>query len=92
MSLGRDSLLACVAVWAIACAQPTRSQVTVTVKNPIHLARARETIAVRLADVKRLLPSEDLRRVHVRDQRTGQDLLTQAVGEDGDGAASWSVW
>lgn len=86
MSIGRDSLLACVAVCAIAGAQPVRSQVTVTVKNPIHLARASETIAVRAADLKRLLGIDDPRRVHVRDQRTGQGLLTQAVDEDGDGA------
>src|SRR5215813_12619458 len=86
MSVGRDSLLACVAVCAIAGAQPVRSQVTVTVKNPIHLARANETIAVRAADLKRLLGIDDPRRVHVRDPSTGQDLLTQAVDEDGDGA------
>lgn len=86
MSLRRHSFLALVAVWAIATAQPGASQVTVTVRNPIHLARVRETIAVRVADLRRLLTIDDIRRVHVRDQRTGQDLLTQAVDEDGDGA------
>jgi len=86
MSLRRDSLLACIAVWAIATAQPGSSQATVTVKNPVHLARVRETIAVRAADLRRWLTIDDLRRVHVRDPRTGQDLLTQAVDEDGDGA------
>lgn len=85
MSLRRDSLLAWVVVCAMACSQPVRSQVTVTVRNPIHLARASETIAVGAADLKRLLATDDIRRIHVRDQRSGQDLLTQAVDEDGDG-------
>jgi hypothetical protein len=86
MSLRPESWLAYVAVFAAACTPTARSQVTVTVKNPIHLARASETIAVRAADLKRLLEIDDIRRVHVRDQRSGQDLLTQAVDEDGDGA------
>src|SRR5215469_7682901 len=88
MSMRRNSLLSYVAVFALAtaCTPTAPSQVTVTVQNPIQLARASETIAVRAADLKRLLKIDDIRRVHVRDQRSGQDLLTQAVDEDGDGA------
>jgi len=88
MSMRRNSLLSYVAVFALAtaCTPTAPSQVTVSVQNPIQLARASETIAVRAADLKRLLKIDDIRRVHVRDQRSGQDLLTQAVDEDGDGA------
>jgi hypothetical protein len=61
-------------------------RITVSVHNPIDLARPRETISLPASDLRRLLAVDDIRRVHVRDGRSGQDLLTQAVDDDGDGA------
>jgi pectinesterase len=59
--------------------------VTVTVRNSTNLARPSETIVLQIADLRRLLPVDDIRRVHVRDERSGQDLLTQAVDTNDDG-------
>ena len=61
------------------------SQLTVTVRNRISIARPSETVSLRADDLHRLLAIDDIRRVHVRDLRTGQDLLTQAIDDDGDG-------
>ena len=61
------------------------SQVTVTVRNPSNIARPSETVSLHAADLHRLLAIDDIRRVHVRDVRTGQDLLTQAIDDNGDG-------
>ena len=62
------------------------SQVTVTVRNPIALARPSETVSLKAAELQRLLSVKDIHLVHVRDTRSGQDLLTQALDDDGDGA------
>ncbi|MGA2483173.1 MAG: DUF4861 family protein [Candidatus Acidiferrales bacterium] len=59
--------------------------VTVTVRNPIDVARPSETVVLRAADLRRLLTVDDIRRVHVYDQLSGQDLLTQAVDTNDDG-------
>ncbi len=64
---------------------PLLGQVSVTVRNPIAVARRAETISLKAAELKSLLPFDDLRRVHVRDSRTGTGLLTQAADDDGDG-------
>lgn len=58
---------------------------TVTVANPIDLPRPSETIVLALPDIKRVLPFEDPHTIHARDDRTGQDLLTQIVDLDDDG-------
>src|SRR5579884_2686345 len=61
------------------------SPVIVTVRNPVNLPRPSETITVQASALKQFLSADDIRRVHVRDTRSGQDLLTQAVDDDGDG-------
>lgn len=66
-------------------AAATSPGATVTVRNPIDLARPSETVALQAADLRRLLSVDDIRRVHVRDERCGQDLLTQAVDTNDDG-------
>lgn len=79
-------LFAAFCLCTIAAAQPSRAlQAIVSVRNPIPLTRPNETIAIQANELKRVLPFDDIRRVHVRDQRSGQELLTQAVDEDGDG-------
>jgi Domain of unknown function (DUF4861) len=62
------------------------SSVVVAVRNPTNLARSSETIALQVSTLHRLLSVDDVRRVHVRDVQSGQDLLTQAVDTTGDGA------
>ena len=64
---------------------PLFCQVTVSIHNPINLDRPDETISLKAAELKASLAVDDLRRVHVRDPRSGKDLLTQAVDDDGDG-------
>ncbi len=59
--------------------------VTITVRNPIDLVRPSETIVLQAADLRRLLFVDDIRRIHVRDELSGQDLLTQAVDANDDG-------
>ncbi|MGB7623881.1 MAG: DUF4861 domain-containing protein [Terriglobia bacterium] len=66
-------------------AVPASSSAEVTVRNAINLPRPAETIVLQAADLGRLLPVDDLRRVHVRDERTGQERLTQAVDTNDDG-------
>ncbi len=64
------------------CAGQSAS-VTVTVKNPIDLARSSETIVLNAADLRRLLAVDDVRKVHIRDA-AGKDVLTQAVDNNDD--------
>ncbi len=58
----------------------------VTVRNPIQLTRSNETISIQANELKKALSVDDIRRVHVRDQKDGHDLLTQAVDDDGNGS------
>ena len=57
----------------------------VTVRNPAAIARAAETIVVSGAELSKVLAVDDLRKVHVRDDASGQDLLVQAIDQDDDG-------
>jgi pectinesterase len=57
----------------------------VVARNPIDLARPSETIALQAAELRALLAVDDVRRVHVRDERSGKDLLVQAVDTNDDG-------
>jgi Domain of unknown function (DUF4861) len=58
---------------------------TVTVRNPIDLARANETIVLDAAQLRMLLPVDDVRKVHVRAEGADKDLLVQAVDTNDDG-------
>ncbi len=57
----------------------------VTVKNPLDLSRPSETIVLQVAGLQKLLPVDDVRKVHVRDAASGMDLLIQAVDVNDDG-------
>ncbi len=57
----------------------------VTVKNPIELARPSETIVLRAAELRQLLGVDDVRKIHVRDRKSGQEVLIQAVDINDDG-------
>ena len=63
------------------------SSATVTVKNPIDIARSSETIVLDAAELRRILGVDDVRRVHVRDARSSQDMLVQAVDLNDDGTS-----
>jgi hypothetical protein len=58
---------------------------TVTVRNPIEIARPNETIVLDAAQLRTLLPVDDVRKVHVRAEGSGKDLLVQAVDTNDDG-------
>ncbi len=72
---------------AVLLAQGTAQQapVAVTVTNPGDMTRPSETIVLPAADVQRAVPVKDLRAIHVKDEKTGADLLTQAVDTNDDG-------
>ena len=72
------------AVVALGQASP-QPPATLTVVNPLDLARPAETITVAAADLLAVVPVKDLRAIHVRDAQTGADLLTQAIDLDDNG-------
>jgi pectinesterase len=75
---------AVLAAHAGAAAAP-QAAATASVTNPIAAARPAETVEVTVESLKRALTFDDVRKIHVKDDKTGQDLLTQAVDLDDDG-------
>lgn len=63
------------------------NQLAVTAKNELDVARPSETIVLSMKDVSKTLQVSDWKKIHVTDQISGQELLTQGVDLDGDGAA-----
>ena len=57
----------------------------VTVRNPIDSARPSETIVLDAAQLRTMLPVDDVRKVHVRAEGSDKDLLVQAVDVNDDG-------
>jgi pectinesterase len=74
-----------VAAGIAASAQTPPSAAVVTVNNPLAAARPAETIELTVDALKRALTFDDVRKIHVKDDKTGKDLLTQAVDLDDDG-------
>lgn len=74
--------LLCLAAGAPRAAAPTT---TVTAKNPLAIARPSETIELAVPALKRAMEFDDVQKIHVKDDRSGKDLLTQAVDTDDDG-------
>jgi Domain of unknown function (DUF4861) len=70
------------ALTAALAAAPTGA---VTVRNPIDIARPGETIVLDAAQLRALLPVDDVRKVHVRAEGSDKDLLVQAVDLNDDG-------
>jgi pectinesterase len=62
-----------------------------TVVNPIAIARPAETIEFPVDGLKRALTFDDVRKVHIKDDKTGKDLLTQAVDTDDDGTFEYVI-
>src|SRR4029077_6046789 len=59
--------------------------VTITASNPLAIARASETIELAVPALKRAMEFDDVLKLHVKDDKSGRDLLTQAVDTDDDG-------
>jgi Domain of unknown function (DUF4861) len=57
----------------------------VTIHNPIDTARPSETIVLDAAQLRTVLPVDDVRKVHVRAEGSDKDLLVQAVDLNDDG-------
>jgi hypothetical protein len=77
------------AATAALCAAATAgaaAELRVRVANPLAVARPRETVEVAASALAGRVEPARLPRLAVRDARTGRELLSQAVDEDGDGA------
>ena len=60
--------------------------VGVTVRNPLDLARPSETIVLhRRRHPAQAMPVDDLRKVHVRDDASGKEVLAQPIDLNDDG-------
>jgi uncharacterized protein DUF4861 len=70
---------------ALAASLAAAPNAAVTVRNPIDIARASETIALDAAELRTMLPVDDVRKVHVRAEGSDKDLLLQAVDVNDDG-------
>jgi hypothetical protein len=57
----------------------------VTVNNALDLARPSETIVLTAAAIRKSMPVEDLRTVHVTDDATGKEVLVQPIDSNDDG-------
>src|SRR5437764_43381 len=57
----------------------------VTVHNPADLTRSSETIVLSANELRRRLAVNDVRKIHVRDDASGKELLIQAVDNNSDG-------
>jgi pectinesterase len=70
---------------ALAAALFAAPGASVTVRNPIDIARPNETIVLDAGQLRTLLPVDDVRKVHVRAEGSDKDLLVQAVDTNDDG-------
>jgi hypothetical protein len=60
---------------------PQANPLTVTVKNELDIARPSETVVLTMKSI----PVSDWKRIHVTEQGSERELVTQAVDMDGDG-------
>lgn len=64
----------------------TAAQATARVENPIDLDRTDEVVSLPWPEVRDALPAAGPERIRVVDVTTGEELLSQALDADGDGA------
>jgi len=64
----------------------------VTVTNPLAAARPSETIELGIDALKRALTFDDVRKIQVKDTKTGKVLLTQAVDTNDDGTFEYVIF
>jgi hypothetical protein len=77
--------LIALAAAAVAAQSGPAAPAAITVVNPLAMARPSETIAVPAPELLKAVAVKDIRDMQVRDPRSGQDVLTQAVDADDDG-------
>ena len=73
-------------VLAGASARGAGTSILVRVTNPLDAPRPAETVEVVAAALAPGVPAADLPRLVVTEGRSGREVLSQAVDEDGDGA------
>ena len=71
---------------AAATANGAGPQALVRVTNPLDAPRPMESVEVAAAALAPGVPAKDLPRLVVTDGRSGHEVVSQAVDEDGDGA------
>jgi len=83
----RTLALAILAVAAMVARPPAAAgpAAVVTVKSALDLARPSETIVLTAAAIKKAMPVEDLRTVHVTDDAAGKEVLAQPIDTNDDG-------
>jgi hypothetical protein len=57
----------------------------VTVKNPLDIARPSETIVLSGTAIRKAMPVDDLRTVHVTDDASGKEVVAQPIDLNDDG-------
>jgi len=57
----------------------------VTVRNALDVARPSETIVLTGAAIRKAMPADDLRTIHVTDEASGKEVLAQPVDLNDDG-------
>jgi len=86
MNIRRYGLLIVLCVlWASPALPAAAPGAVVTVKNPLDLARPSETIVLSGAAIRKAMPVEDLRTVHVTDDASGKEVLAQPIDMNDDG-------
>jgi pectinesterase len=86
MNIRRYVLLIVLCVlWAGPALPAAAPGAVVTVKNPLDLARPSETIVLSGAAIRKAMPVEDLRTVHVTDDASGKEVLAQPIDLNDDG-------
>jgi pectinesterase len=65
---------------------PAAAQAVARVENPVDLARQDETVGLAWSVVREALPAAGPERIRVLDAASGEELLSQALDADGDGA------
>ena len=65
--------------------QPARTPAAVTVTETAGIVRPAETVVLTAAQLKDALAVDDLRTIHVKDEKISTDLLTQAIDTNDDG-------
>lgn len=63
---------------------PAVATLSVTVSNPLAVARARETVSLAVAELAKLAPGFDAKRAVLTDA-AGKEILSQLLDLDGDG-------
>lgn len=58
----------------------------VTVKNTLDIARPSETVVLTGTAIRKAMPVEDLRTVHVTDDASGREIVAQPIDLNDDGA------